>query len=80
MGGGIDTLAGYGVQAVVLQVPEAQVTRDGKSVSGPTAANAVVGVWASTERRAPAGDERGKQHRARASQRPGCRSAASATR
>ena len=30
MGGGIDTLAGYGVQSVVLQVPEAQVTRGGQ--------------------------------------------------
>ena len=51
-GGGIDTLAGYGVQAVILQVPEAQVTRGGGAVSGPGAANAAVGVWASTERRA----------------------------
>jgi Domain of unknown function (DUF4331) len=50
-GGGIDTLAGYGVQSVVLQVPEAQVTRGGHPVSGPKAANAVVGVWASAERR-----------------------------
>jgi hypothetical protein len=51
MGGGIDTLAGYGVQSVVLQVPEAQVTRNGKSVAAASADNAVVGVWASTERR-----------------------------
>jgi hypothetical protein len=51
IGGGIDTLAGYGVQSVVLQVPERRVTRGGHSVSGPTAANAVVGVWASAERK-----------------------------
>ncbi len=51
IGGGIDTLAGYGVQSVVLQVPEAQVTRGASAVSSPTADNAVVGVWASTERR-----------------------------
>ncbi len=51
MGGGIDTLAGYGVQSVVLQVPEARVTRNGQSVSSASAGNAVVGVWASTERR-----------------------------
>lgn len=51
MGGGIDTLAGYGVQSIVLQVPEAQVTRDRKAVSGPAGSNAVVGVWASTERK-----------------------------
>jgi Domain of unknown function (DUF4331) len=51
MGGGIDTLAGYGVQTTVLQVPEARLTRDRKAVSGPTGSNAVVGVWASTERK-----------------------------
>jgi Domain of unknown function (DUF4331) len=50
-GGGIDTLAGYGVQAVILQVPEAQVTRGATAVGSPSAGNAVVGVWASTERR-----------------------------
>jgi Domain of unknown function (DUF4331) len=50
-GGGKDDLAGYGVHSIVLQVPEAQVTRDRRSVSAPDAANAAVGVWASTERR-----------------------------
>ncbi|MFL5826175.1 MAG: DUF4331 domain-containing protein [Thermoleophilaceae bacterium] len=49
-GGGKDDLAGYGVHSIALQVPKAQVTRDGKSVSGPAASNAVVGVWSSTER------------------------------
>ena len=51
IGGGIDTLAGYGVSAVVLQIPESQVTRDAKPVAGASASNAVVGVWASSERR-----------------------------
>jgi hypothetical protein len=50
-GGGKDDLAGYNTNSIVLQVPEGQVTRNGKSVSGPTASNAVVGVWSSTERR-----------------------------
>jgi hypothetical protein len=49
-GGGKDDLAGYNVHSVVLQVPEAQVTRNHQAVSGPSAANAVVGVWSSTER------------------------------
>ena len=49
-GGGIDTIAGYGVQTIALQLPESAVTRDRKAVSGPTASNATVGVWASTER------------------------------
>jgi hypothetical protein len=51
-GGGKDDLAGYNTHSIVLQVPESQVTRDGKAVSGPAAANAVIGVWSSTERRA----------------------------
>jgi hypothetical protein len=51
-GGGVDDLAGYGVQSIVLQVPESDVTRDGEPVADANAANAVVGVWASTERRA----------------------------
>jgi hypothetical protein len=50
-GGGKDDLAGYGVHAIVLQVPEERVTRDANPVSGADASNAVVGVWASTERR-----------------------------
>jgi hypothetical protein len=50
-GGGKDDLAGYGVHSIVLQLPERLVTRNGRAVSGPTASNAVVGVWASTERR-----------------------------
>ena len=50
-GGGKDDLAGYGVHSVVLQLPEALVTRNGRSVGAADASNAVVGVWASTERR-----------------------------
>jgi hypothetical protein len=50
-GGGKDDLAGYNTHSVVLQVPEAAVTRDGKGVSSAGAGNAVVGVWASAERR-----------------------------
>jgi hypothetical protein len=51
MGGGVDDLAGYAVHSTVLQVPESQVTRNHKPVSGPGAKNAVVGVWSTTERR-----------------------------
>jgi hypothetical protein len=50
-GGGKDDLAGYNTNSIVLQVPEAQVTRDRKAVADAKAANAVVGVWSSTERR-----------------------------
>jgi len=51
-GGGKDDLAGFNVHSIVLQVPESKVTRNRKSVASPSASNAVVGVWASTERRA----------------------------
>ncbi len=50
-GGGKDDVAGYNTHGFVLQVPESQVTRDGRSVSGAGAGNAVVGVWATTERK-----------------------------
>jgi Domain of unknown function (DUF4331) len=50
-GGGKDDLAGYGVHSIVLQVPEERVTRDGDEVKSANDKNAVVGVWASTERR-----------------------------
>src|SRR4051795_9401392 len=51
-GGGKDDLAGYAVHSIVLQVPKSAVTVDGNEVSAPDASNAVVGVWADTERRA----------------------------
>jgi len=51
-GGGVDDLAGYGVHSIALQVPESQVTVNGKSVKSEKSKNAVVGVWSSTERQA----------------------------
>ena len=74
-GGGKDDLAGYNVHSIVLQVPEQRVTRDGKPVASAKASNAVVGVWASTERprvqvtNAPtafAAKSHGHRHRGRA--------------
>ena len=50
-GGGTDDVSPYNVHSFVLQVPEAQVTSNNRSVLGANAGNAVVGVWASTERR-----------------------------
>jgi hypothetical protein len=38
------------VHSIVLQVPESQVTVDGKPVKSDKSKNAVVGVWTSTER------------------------------
>ena len=50
-GEGKDDLSGFNVHSVVLQLPERLVTRDRKPVAGADAANAVVGVWSTTERR-----------------------------
>ncbi len=50
-GKGVDDLAGYGVHSIVLQVPEEKVTKDGDEVDSAKDKNAVVGVWASTERK-----------------------------
>jgi hypothetical protein len=49
-GGGKDDLAGYNVHTITLQVPKAAVTRDKQNVTDPKAADAVVGVWSSTNR------------------------------
>ncbi len=51
-GGGKDDLSGMSVHSVALQLPERLVTKDRKAVSSAKASNAVVGVWAATERRA----------------------------
>ena len=50
-GQGKDDLSGMNTHSVVMQIPEARVTKNGKAVSGPGAGNAVVGVWSTTERR-----------------------------
>jgi hypothetical protein len=50
-GEGKDDLSGHNVHSVVLQVPERLVTRNGRAVASADSANAVVGVWSTTERR-----------------------------
>ena len=50
-GAGTDTQADTSIQTITMQVPESDVTRDHKPVSGPDADHATVGVWSSTERR-----------------------------
>jgi Domain of unknown function (DUF4331) len=64
-GGGKDDVAGYNTKAFVLQVPEREVTRDGKQVSGMNAKNAVVGIWSTTERRSSSVLGRGRKGRHR---------------
>jgi hypothetical protein len=50
-GEGKDDLSGYWTSTTVMQIPEAEVTRNGQPVSSADSKNAVVGVWSTTERR-----------------------------
>jgi hypothetical protein len=62
-GGGKDDVSSYNTHGFVLQVPESQVTRDGRSVRAQNSSNAVVGVWATTERKGiQVRKHRGKRH------------------
>jgi len=49
--GGVDSTAGFNVQTIALEVPAQSLTRSGAVPSGPTANDAVVGVWATASRR-----------------------------
>ena len=51
LGGGKDDFSGQNTNSIVMQIPERLVTKNKRAVSSPDAKNAVVGVWASTERR-----------------------------
>ena len=50
-GEGKDDFSGMSTSAIVLQLPERKVTKDGEQVTGADAKNAVVGVWSTTDRR-----------------------------
>lgn len=49
-GGGVDCLAGYNCQSIVLKIPVAQLTACGCTPSGSSDPNAVIGVWATAGR------------------------------
>ncbi len=49
--GSTDSLAGLNVNSIALEVPIEDLTRDGQTPTGPTASNAVIGVWATASRR-----------------------------
>ena len=49
--GGVDTTEGYNVSTIAIEVPIADLTRTGAVPSGPTASDAVIGVWATASRR-----------------------------
>ena len=48
--GGVDSTAGFNVNTIAIEVPIQELTRSGSVPSGPTAADAVIGVWATSSR------------------------------
>ena len=48
--GGVDSTAGYNVSTIAIEVPIQELTRSGAVPSGPTSADAVIGVWAVSSR------------------------------
>jgi len=48
--GGIDSTAGFNVSTIAIEVPIQELTRTGNVPSGPTASDAVIGVWAVSSR------------------------------
>jgi hypothetical protein len=48
---GVDGVGGFNTHSIVLQVPITDLTRDHQPLSGPTDPDAVIGVYAASERR-----------------------------
>ncbi len=51
MSGGIDSTKGYNVSTIAIEVPIQELTRTRNVPAGPTASDAVIGVWATASRR-----------------------------
>lgn len=51
MSGGIDTTKSYNVSTIAIEVPIQELTRTRQVPTGPTANDAVIGVWATASRR-----------------------------
>ena len=47
---GIDSTAGFNVSTIAIEIPIQELTRTGAVPGGPTASDAVVGVWATSSR------------------------------
>jgi hypothetical protein len=50
MGGGIDTLKGFNVHSIALQIPMTRLTSNAAKPASAKDANAVIGVWSTTSR------------------------------
>jgi hypothetical protein len=48
--GGIDSTAGFNVNTIAIEVPIQDLTRSSAVPSGPTASDAVIGVWSTSSR------------------------------
>ncbi|HKY45947.1 MAG TPA: DUF4331 domain-containing protein [Pyrinomonadaceae bacterium] len=48
--GGVDSTAGFNVNTIAIEVPIQELTRSGSVPSGPTASDAVIGVWSTSGR------------------------------
>ena len=48
--GGVDSTAGFNVNTIAIEVPIQELTRSGAVPSGPTASDAVIGVWSTSGR------------------------------
>ena len=48
--GGVDSTAGFNVNTIAIEVPIQELTRSGSVPSGPTAPDAVIGVWSTSSR------------------------------
>ncbi len=51
MSGGIDSTKGYNVSSIAIEVPIEDLTRSRAVPAGPTAPDAVIGVWSTASRR-----------------------------
>ena len=47
---GVNTLAGYNVHSIVIQVPISSLTANGQTPAGATDPNAIIGVWTTASR------------------------------
>jgi Domain of unknown function (DUF4331) len=47
---GVDSTAGFNVSTIAIEVPIQELTRSGAAPAGPTAPDAVIGVWATSSR------------------------------
>ena len=48
---GVDTLKGYNVHSIAIQVPKTSLTADGKAPTDPAKPNSTIGIWSTAGRR-----------------------------